>query len=111
MSGHAGGCSDLEYRTHFALWCVFITLMIGCGRLCPRNTQTSSEPDLIAINQDEEARPPMFSSETPNRSRWYVPSLSNGEYALLLSTTMTAGRHGCQLYDLVLLLIPATVLS
>ena len=26
-----GGCSDVEYRTHFALWCLFgVPLMMGC---------------------------------------------------------------------------------
>ncbi len=50
-----GGCTDAEYRSHFALWCLLASpLMIGCD---VRNTNDFTHNlllnrDLIAINQD-----------------------------------------------------------
>ena len=58
---HVGGCTDTEYKTHFALWCLAgVPLMIG-GDL--RNMNAFSHDllcnkELIAINQDPECRPP-----------------------------------------------------
>ena len=54
-----GGCSDTEYRTHFALWAMMNSpLIIGCDvRSMDDNTfKILTNPDLIAINQDPECR-------------------------------------------------------
>ncbi|MDN4604984.1 glycoside hydrolase family 27 protein [Paenibacillus sp. F6_3S_P_1C] len=57
--GSIGGCNDTEYKTHFSLWSMMGSpLMIGCD--VRRANQVTKDillnPDLIAINQDAEAR-------------------------------------------------------
>lgn len=57
--GSIGGCNDIEYKTHFSLWSIMGSpLMIGCD--VRKANQVTKEillnPDLIAINQDVEAR-------------------------------------------------------
>ena len=80
-----GGCTDDEYTMHFALWCLLgVPLMIGCDiRNCDEHTlELLKNKALIALDQDEEARPPY----TPNRKIEEVlllfRHLSGGEYAL-----------------------------
>lgn len=57
--GSIGGCNDVEYKTHFSLWSMMGSpLMIGCD-VRKANQVTKDillNPDLIAINQDVEAR-------------------------------------------------------
>ncbi|WP_336765335.1 glycoside hydrolase family 27 protein [Paenibacillus sp. USHLN196] len=57
--GSIGGCSDIEYKTHFSLWSMMGSpLMIGCD-VRKANQITKDillNPDLLAINQDVEAR-------------------------------------------------------
>ncbi|MHA7583389.1 glycoside hydrolase family 27 protein [Paenibacillus vandeheii] len=57
--GSIGGCNDIEYKTHFSLWSMMGSpLMIGCD-VRKANQVTKDillNPDLIAINQDAEAR-------------------------------------------------------
>ena len=57
------GCSEAEYRYHFGLWCMMLSpLMIGCDvrNMNPSIHKLLTNKDLIAINQDEDTRPPMF---------------------------------------------------
>ncbi|GBF75570.1 alpha-galactosidase [Paenibacillus sp. 598K] len=54
-----GGCTELEYRTHFALWSLMGSpLMIGCDIRTaePSTRDILLNPALIAINQDLEGR-------------------------------------------------------
>jgi alpha-galactosidase len=57
--GSIGGCNDIEYKTHFSLWSMMGSpLMIGCD-VRKANQVTKDillNPDLLAINQDAEAR-------------------------------------------------------
>jgi alpha-galactosidase len=57
--GSIGGCNDIEYKTHFSLWSMMGSpLMIGCD-VRKANQATKDillNPDLLAINQDPEAR-------------------------------------------------------
>ncbi|GAS83769.1 glycoside hydrolase family 27 protein [Paenibacillus amylolyticus] len=57
--GSIGGCNDIEYKTHFSLWSMMGSpLMIGCD-IRKANQITKDillNPDLLAINQDVEAR-------------------------------------------------------
>jgi len=57
--GRIGGCTDNEYKTHFALWSMMGSpLMMGCD-IRNANEMTKRillNPDLIAINQDLEGR-------------------------------------------------------
>lgn len=79
-----GGCNDIEYRSHFALWCLFNSpLMIGCDI---RNISKESElllknKNLISINQDSECRPP-FKVRYDESYRVYARHLSNNEMAI-----------------------------
>ncbi|MGF9696693.1 glycoside hydrolase family 27 protein [Paenibacillus sp. MABNR03] len=57
--GTIGGCNNIEYKTHFSLWSMMGSpLMIGCD--VRKANQATKEillnPDLLAINQDAEAR-------------------------------------------------------
>lgn len=80
-----GGCTDEEYKTHFALWCMLSQpLMIGCDI---RNMTESTKAlltnrALIAIDQDPEVRPPIISyCSYENTTPVLMKHLSNGEYA------------------------------
>lgn len=56
----AGGCSDTEYETHFALWCMMSSpLIMGCDvrHISKKAMQILTNEDLIRINQDPECRP------------------------------------------------------
>ena len=82
--GH-GGCSVEEYRTHFALWCLFMSpLMIGCDvrNMDYETKKTLMMQDLIAINQDEEARPPFLVGGYTGDRLVFFRHLSNNEYCL-----------------------------
>lgn len=81
----ANGCTDLEYRTHFAFWCMMNSpLMIGCDirNMSEETKKILFNRDLIAINQDTEGRNPYYLGPTPDEPRDYfhmVKMLSNGD--------------------------------
>ena len=80
-----GGCTDEEYRTHFALWCLFgVPLMMGCDI---RNVNETSKAlmlnkELIAIDQDEECRPPHLVNRLGDDHYFFMRHLSNNEFVL-----------------------------
>ena len=54
-----GGCNDIEYQSHFALWAMMNSpLIIGCDvrSMDDVTRKILTNPDLIAINQDPECR-------------------------------------------------------
>ena len=56
-------CTYEEYRMQFALWCLCgVPLMMGADLrgLKPEYVSLMQHPDLLRIDQDEEARPPML---------------------------------------------------
>ena len=56
-------CTYEEYRMQFALWCLCgVPLMMGADlrSLKPEYKSLMQHPDLLRIDQDEEARPPML---------------------------------------------------
>lgn len=78
-----GGCTDVEYRTHFALWCLFQSpLMMGCdiSKLNDFNMNLLKNKDLIAIDQDPDCRPPMVlrNDDMPV----FFKHMANGDYVL-----------------------------
>ncbi|MBQ3149726.1 MAG: glycoside hydrolase family 27 protein [Clostridia bacterium] len=77
------GCNDTDYKTQFSLWCLFgVPLMLGCD-LRNMNEQTLkliTNPDLIAINQDEECRQP-FRIFNSDERYVFARRLSGGEFA------------------------------
>lgn len=56
------GCGDADYRTQFSLWCMCSApLMLGCDirNMNEQTLQLVTNPDLLRIDQDAEARPPI----------------------------------------------------
>ncbi len=56
----AGGCTDAEYRSHFALWCIQAApLMIGCDvrKMTDFTKRLLLNSNLIAVNQDPLGKP------------------------------------------------------
>jgi len=89
--GHVGvdsGCTDEEYKTHFGLWCMFSApLMMGgdIRTLSDANKQLLQNPHLIAINQDEEGRPPFEINNmyyNTYDTRIFIKHLANNEFAI-----------------------------
>ena len=81
------GCTEGEYRYHFAMWCLFSSpLMIGCDirNMSPATKELLLNKELIAINQDEDARPPIFIADNHGRpdNTICVKFLSDGTYAV-----------------------------
>ncbi len=59
--GHVGssGCNEIDYKTQFSLWCLMGSpLMLGCDirKIDSGTLALVTNPELIAINQDPEAR-------------------------------------------------------
>ena len=83
----AGGCTDVEYKTQFAIWCMFACpLMLGCDirKLDGFCLDLVKNKYLIRINQDEEARTPMcVRSEHSGLANVFVRVLSDNEYAVM----------------------------
>lgn len=89
-SERIGGCTDVQYKTHFSLWCMMGSpLMIGCD-IRSANEVTKDilqNKELIAINQDPEARGAYRIKLEP---QWFnedeafalVKVLHNGELAI-----------------------------
>ena len=80
-----GGCTDEEYKMHFALWCMMSApLMIGCDirNTTPQAIELLKNPDLIRIDQDEEARPPIVVGGELTDKLILFKLLSDQEYAL-----------------------------
>ncbi len=80
------GCNEAEYRQQFSLWCMFSApLMLGCDirKLTPEMLALVTNKNLLRINQDEEARPPIQShTGWGGEKRVYFKHLSNNEYAM-----------------------------
>ncbi len=58
-----GGCSDSQYKSHFALWCLYQSpLMIGADirNIDETTLALLKNKELLAINADPEARPPIW---------------------------------------------------
>ena len=85
MHSPLGGCTDEEYQTHFALWALMASpLMIGCDvrNMSEETKKILMNRELIAINQDEEGRPPYIWKINKDADYWgMVKVLSNGDYA------------------------------
>ena len=83
------GCTAEDYVNHFALWCFMNSpLMIGCDiRNCDDDTiALLTNKALLAVDQDEEARPPYRPSELGGDDMvGLFKHLSGGKYAYLQS--------------------------
>ena len=77
------GCNDTDYKTQFSLWCLFAApLMLGCDlrSMTPETLKLVTNKELIAINQDEEARPP-YRLGMHRDCHIFARRLSGGEFA------------------------------
>lgn len=80
------GCTDADYRSQFALWCLYSApLMLGCD-IRHMNEQTRAlvtNRELIRIDQDAEARPPIAVFHPWNdKLLTLFKHLDDGSYAL-----------------------------
>lgn len=84
----SNGCTDEEYKLHFALWSMFSApLIMGCDiRTCNEfSEKLMLNKELIQINQDEESRPPIaIKNWKKDALKSYFKILSNNEYVILL---------------------------
>ena len=83
--GHPGLCGDIEYKTHFALWCMASApLMIGADirRLRPETLELLKNPGLLRIDSDEECRPPMLVTLKEAMCPSYFKHMSNNQFAV-----------------------------
>ena len=80
------GCGDADYRSQFALWCMFsCPLMLGCDirNMSDFIRKLVTNRDLIRIDQDSEARPPIMTHHPWNdRLVTLFKHLDDGSYAL-----------------------------
>ena len=94
------GCTDTDYKTQFALWCMFSSpLMLG-GDLRKLNNfclDLIKNERLIRINQDEESRPAFVATESWNDKIAFAKLLSNDEIALLF-VNFSESKCGVPLY-------------
>ena len=80
------GCNDADYRSQFALWCMYSApLMLGCDirRMNKQTLDLVTNRELIAINQDGECRPPIIRKCVwDENSLVMLKMLENNEYAI-----------------------------
>lgn len=81
----ASGCNEADYRSQFALWCMYSApLMLGCDiRSVDEKTLTLvKNKDLLRIDQDLEARPPVHMENAAESGNLVLMKhLSDGRYA------------------------------
>jgi len=80
------GCTDAEYRQQFVLWCLYgAPLMLGCDirKMNDTTLKLVTNRDLIAINQDEACRPPVWQQHVWNEHlKCAFKHLADGTYAM-----------------------------
>ncbi len=86
LAGGKAGCTDTEYETHFALWSMMSSpLIMGCDirTVSGKAKEILQNRDLIAINQDPEAKSCYRISAYANEDAFIlVKPLSDGSLAL-----------------------------
>lgn len=104
-----GGCTDIQYKTHFALWALMSSpLMIGCDvRNASKETKKILQnKDLLRINQDVEGRGAYRIKVEP---QWFnadeafvlVKVLANGDVAIgLFNLSDTQRELTVQFWDI-----------
>jgi alpha-galactosidase len=98
-----GGCTDMEYRSHFSAWCLFASpLMIGCDirSADPATMEILSNKELIAVDQDPEVRQPWLVRMDDERLVCVRP-LAGGDYAIgLFNLSDTQKRVDLEFWDM-----------
>jgi alpha-galactosidase len=94
-----GGMTEIEYRTHFALWCMLAApLMIGCDvrNMTPATKQLLTHKGLIAINQDPMGRQGWRVGIDGDKFETWMKPMADGSIAVGLFN-----RHESQTRDLI----------
>ena len=82
----AAGCTDADYRSQFALWCLCSApLMLGCDIRAMNGATRAlvTNRDLIRVDQDAEARPPMVQGNPAESGKLtLLKHLDDGAFAL-----------------------------
>lgn len=101
-----GGCTDIEYKTHFALWAIMNSpLMIGCDvrKMSDAAKDILTNRDVIAINQDPECRSPFIIRQWNNPEQVFslVKCLHNGDFAIgMFNFGSARSEMSLQFYDI-----------
>ncbi len=85
-----GGCTDVEYRTHFSAWAFMNSpLMLGADirKMSPAMMDMVKNPRIIAINQDPAGRQPFLLGADPNSDNFsqmqiWAKHLEGGDIAI-----------------------------
>ena len=104
--GFGNGCTDTEYRLHFALWCFYgAPLMIGADvrKMTPELKALLTNPELLALDQDPACRTPFIVKKNPEVGLLLFRHLANGDYALgFFNFSENPSRYffNCNLYSI-----------
>ena len=97
------GCNDADYRSQFALWCMYSApLMLGCDirQMDEKTLALVTNPMLIRIDQDAQARPPICVSGRNSHRLVLFKHLDDNTYALgFFNLTDEDGRANAVLSD------------
>ncbi len=97
------GCNDADYRSQFALWCMFsCPLMLGCDirNMNETTMKLIKNKELIRIDQDSEARPPIFLQGEDEQDKIVAfKFLDDGTYALGLFNLSEEDRDMWALFN------------
>jgi len=83
---YGAGCTDIEYRTHFSLWCMLAApLMIGCdiANMDSATREILTNLEVIALNQDKLGRQGWRASRHGQAEVWKKP-LADGALGVAL---------------------------
>ena len=89
------GMTDVEYQTHFSLWCMFSAPLLASNDLRKMNEATATiltNPEMLAIDQDvlgQQAKPVYKMGGI----RVYVKHLSDGSLAVAVLNTSGSEKH------------------
>ncbi len=101
-----GGCTDTEYKTHFAIWAMMNSpLIIGCDvrKMTDTTRDILTNRDIISINQDIECRGPYCIRQWNNPENVFalIKPLCTGEYAVgLFNLSDKKAEMSLQFYDI-----------
>ena len=92
------GCTDAQYRYHFALWCMMMSpLMVGCDvrNMTPEIKELLMNKDHIAITQATETRPPLFIGDNAGSREALLTfrHLSDGRFAFGFFNNYDSDKH------------------
>ncbi len=88
-TGIKDGCTDEEYKLQFALWCMFSAPLMMGGDIRNMNDfckNLMQNKELLAIDQDEEGRPPFVVALWGNENiKMYFKFMSDNQFAVMLA--------------------------